>query len=107
MRVLLDESLPWQLGRELAGHQVETVQRLGWAGTGNGKLLALAAQSAFDVLLTGDRSIEHQQTISKFRIGVVVVAAKSNRLQDLLPLTSVILSAINTVEPGRLVTVGL
>ena len=39
MRILLDESLPRQLGKELAGHEVRTVQQIGWAGLKNGELL--------------------------------------------------------------------
>lgn len=62
--------------------------------------------SAFEVLLTGDRNIEHQQNVAKYGIGVVVVAAKSNRMEDLLPLVPEIQRAIEAVEPGQLVTVG-
>ena len=32
MRVLLDECVPRPLRRELAGHDVQTVQELGWGG---------------------------------------------------------------------------
>ena len=106
MRVLLDESLPRQLALKLPEHEVETVQRKGWSATKSGRLLGLAADSAFEVLLTGDRNIEHQQNVSKHRIGVVVVAAKSNRMEDLLPLVQEIQRAIETVKPGQLVTVG-
>ena len=34
---------------------------MGWAGTGNGTLLRLAADSGFDALLTVDRGFAHQQ----------------------------------------------
>ena len=40
--MLLDEQLPRQLARELAGHEVRTVQREGWAGLKNGELLRRA-----------------------------------------------------------------
>ena len=39
MRILLDESLPRDLGREIPGHEVTTVQQAGWAGVQNGELL--------------------------------------------------------------------
>ena len=43
MRILLDESLPRPLARLLPGHEVRTVAQMGWSGTRNGPLLALAA----------------------------------------------------------------
>jgi predicted CopG family antitoxin len=39
MRILLDENLDWRLERGLPGHAVESVPRVGWAGTQNGLLL--------------------------------------------------------------------
>ena len=52
MRILLDESDPSRLAAMLVGHEAVSVQRRGWSGVKNGKLLALAA-TEFDVLLTG------------------------------------------------------
>ena len=59
MRVLLDECLPQRLRRELPGHEVTTVQRLGWAGTKNGALLRRVAESGFDAFVTIDEGIEY------------------------------------------------
>ena len=42
MKVLLDECLDWRLRRDLPGHEVKTVQEMGWDGIKNGRLLALA-----------------------------------------------------------------
>ena len=39
MRLLLDESLPWRPAKLLVGHEVTSVQRMGWAGVKNGALL--------------------------------------------------------------------
>lgn len=46
MRILLDESLPRQLAQELPGHEVQTVQKRGWAGLKNGDLLRIASAYA-------------------------------------------------------------
>ena len=62
MRILLDESLPRKLSQELTGHEVRTVQRLGWAGLKNGELLHRAS-GKFDILITGDQNLEYQQTL--------------------------------------------
>ncbi len=47
-------------------------------------MLALAERE-FDVLLTTDRGIPHQQDLSRFNLEVMVLSAKSNRLSDLEP----------------------
>jgi len=56
MRILIDECLDWRLGRELTGHDCVSVQKMGWSGIKNGKLLALA-QDKFDVFPTADRNL--------------------------------------------------
>jgi hypothetical protein len=56
-------------------------------------------------LLTGDHSLEFQQNISKRRLGVVVLRAVSNALEDLLPLVPAALAAIDAIQPGQLVRV--
>lgn len=94
MRVLLDEHLPLDLAEALEDLDVSTVQAEGWLGKKNGELLAVAAQTGFTVLLTNDRSIEHQQNLSKLGLGVVVIGAPSNRLRDLLPIIGAIRDTI-------------
>jgi predicted nuclease of predicted toxin-antitoxin system len=63
MRILLDEDIPRRLAALLVGHEVSTVQRSGWSGVKNGRLLGLAA-AEFDVFLTMDSDLEFQQNLS-------------------------------------------
>jgi hypothetical protein len=105
VRVLLDEQLPRQLVPELTGHDVSTVQRQGWTGITNGELLRRAAAAGFEVLLTADRNLEFQQNVSRAGIGVLVVAAASNALEDLLPLVPAMLAALPKTAPGRVLRV--
>ena len=100
MRVLLDECLPRQLGNFLAGHDVQTVPEAGWAGKQNGELLELAA-GEFDVLLTIDQGVSFQQDLARFRIAVLGVKARTNRLADLLPLVPRILEELTRVRIGE------
>jgi uncharacterized protein (DUF433 family) len=62
-----------------------------------------AEAARFSVFLTGDQNLEFQQNISKRRLGVVVLRAASNALEDLLPLVPGALIAIETVQPGQTV----
>lgn len=105
MRVLLDEQLPRQLASYLVGHDVRTVQQESWAGLKNGELLAKAEAVGFTVFVTGDQNLEFQQNISRLRLGVVVLCAVSNALEDLLPLVPEALTAIGVVQAGQLVRI--
>ena len=58
---------------------------MGWAGTKNGALLRLAEQE-FDLFLTNDQNLEHQQNLKQFDIAIVVLIAPTNDIEDLKPL---------------------
>jgi hypothetical protein len=105
MRVLLDEQLPRHLAREIGGHDVSTVQQCGWAGLQNGELLRVAADAGFDVLVTADRNLQFQQNLSRSRIGIILLIAPSNALEDLIPLVPSLLTAIPKSRSGELLRV--
>ena len=105
MRIIVDEQLPIDISRELYGHTVETVVARGWAGMKNGELLR-RMRGRYDVLLTMDRGIEFQQQISTLPFGIIIVRARSNRMQHLSPLVPSILNAIAASKPGRVQRVG-
>lgn len=99
MRILLDECVDWRLRRELAGLNVTSVPRHGWAGIKNGKLLALA-EKEFDVFVTMDGSLSSQQNLSRFNIAIIVLRAKSNQVVDLRPLVPALLRELKRVRKG-------
>ena len=105
-RVLLDENLPRLLKRELPHLDVHTVAETGWAGIQNGALLRLA-ETQFDVFVTADRNLPHQQMLSNFRLGIVVIVARSTKLEDLRPLASELREVIKRVKTGETCYVGL
>lgn len=77
----------------------------GWAGIKNGDLLRRMS-GHYDVFITMDRGIEFQQPISLFPLGIIIVRAASNRMQDLRPLVPAILAAIGATTPGQAQRVG-
>lgn len=105
MRVLLDENVPHDLKTTLVGHDVVTVQGLGWSGTLNGELLKRAS-GTIAAFVTLDRKLERQHDISSLPFGVVIIRARSSRMQDLLPWVPALLDALASLERGQVVTVG-
>jgi hypothetical protein len=88
----------------LIGHTTTSVQRHGWASIKNGKLLALAS-AEFDVLVTADKGMEYQQNPGTLPIAILVVRAKSNRMEDLAIAVPAILSALVNLQPCTLTRV--
>ena len=102
MRILLDENLDWRLGRYLPGHDVESVQRIGWAGTKNGDLIKRAT-GQFDVLITMDAGfVAHGLSAG---IAVIILRANSNRLADTLTLIPNVLVKLDTLRAGTVTIV--
>ena len=94
------KNLDWRLQRDLPAHQVESVPLIGWAGIENGELLRKAVEPGFDVLITMDSSMVHQQKIERYAIAVVALRAASNRLADTRPLMPALLGLLSQIEPG-------
>jgi predicted nuclease of predicted toxin-antitoxin system len=104
VRVLLDHCVPVRLRRLLPSHDVKTAREMGWAEITNGELL-YAAASEFDVVLTVDRKLKHEQNLTTLPIAVVVVAAGETRLSALLPFVPAIERVLSTITPGSLVEI--
>ena len=102
MRLLLDESVPAKLRGSLPTHSVRTVVEMGWSGISNGKLLALAA-AEFDVFITVDKNLSHQQNLSTLPVALVVLDAMSNELLSLLPLVPALERALISLAPRTFV----
>jgi len=105
MRILLDESLPKELQSELGGHDIRTVQEIGWSGLKNGDLLARGA-ILFDVFLTADQNLQFQQNLSALPLAVVVLVAKSNRIDDLRHVIPELLDALVSLRSRTFVRIG-
>jgi predicted nuclease of predicted toxin-antitoxin system len=105
MRVLLDEQLDRRLKKLFAPEfNVLTVAERGWKGKKNGELLR-SAQQEFDVLITMDKGIEHQQRWRAMTLGFIILSAKSNRYADVAPLMPLVNVALFRIQAGQLLHV--
>lgn len=104
MKVLIDECLPKKLKREVSAEFVRSVPEMGWAGTVNGALLAVA-EKEFDVFLTNDQNLEHQQNLKKFDLAIIVLVALTNDIEDLKPLMPAANEVLKEIGAGDIVYV--
>ena len=99
MRILLDHGTPAPLRRALAGHLVATAYEEGWATLTNGELL-VAAEGSFDVFVTTDQNLRHQQNLTGRRLAILVLPTTSwPRLQL---HAAAIATAVVAMRPGEL-----
>ena len=63
------------------------------------------AEKEFDVLITGDRNLSFQQSVTRFKIAVVVLHAPSTQLHHTLPLIPQVLAVLPSLKPGQVVNV--
>jgi hypothetical protein len=106
VRILLDESLPRGLNGLLGGFDVVTVPEQGWQSMKNGELLRRAS-GTFDVFVTADQNLEHQQNIAALPLAVVVLVARANRLEAYKPLADKLGDAVRTARPGTVTRVAV
>jgi len=72
--ILIDECLPAALKGNLIaiGHESQTVRQAGLGSKKNGELLTLA-EGRWDVLLTSDRNIKHQQNMTGRSVSILIL----------------------------------
>ena len=59
------------------------------------------AEKEFDVFVTSDKNLSFQQSIPSSSIQVVLLKARTNTYEDLLPLVEKLPSVIKAHEPGK------
>jgi predicted nuclease of predicted toxin-antitoxin system len=103
-RVLLDACIDRRLKKSIIGHDVWTARDKRINELPDGELLD-AIDGKFDVLITQDKSLPHQNRVAGRSFGVVLLRARSNRIVDLLPLVPAMMRAIADVKPGEVLDV--
>jgi predicted nuclease of predicted toxin-antitoxin system len=82
MKILLDECLPLDFRHSFPGHDAHTAQWAGLKGKKNGELLRAAEVAGYDVLLTVDQGIPHQQSSTGRKLSIILVRSRSNQIED-------------------------
>jgi hypothetical protein len=102
-RVLLDHSVPRPVACILTTHSVERAYQRGWAALKNGDLLDAVQADGFDVFVTSDQNLRHQQNLASRRLAIVVVGTNIWRVIAANP--DPIRQAVDRAKPGTVTLV--
>jgi predicted nuclease of predicted toxin-antitoxin system len=105
MKILLDECLPVDFRHSFPGHEAHTVEWAGLKGKKNGELLQAAERGGYQVLLTVDQGIPHQQPAMGRKLSIILIRSRTNQMEDLLPLAVAIIKALDFIQPGQSVLI--
>ena len=87
MKVLLDENIPRKLKYRFSEEfEILTVPDMGWSGIKNGDLLKRMNEKEFNVLISLDKNMSHQQNLEKFNISLIVLDTKNSLYSTVLEL---------------------
>ncbi len=74
-------------------------------GITNGKLITLAQEHRFDVFVTVDKNLEHQQNLAGITFGLIVVAVPDNNIKYFRPICDDLRTAAEGIRPGQVIHV--
>jgi predicted nuclease of predicted toxin-antitoxin system len=98
MRILFDQATPVPLRQFLKGHTVRTAAQERWDRLRNGELLKAAEAASFDVLVTTDKNIRYQQSLTGRKIAIIVLGKQ--QWPELQQHIHLIVAAVNEANPG-------
>lgn len=105
-KLLLDENLPIKLKYRLQEFcNIYTVSDKGWNSLENGDLLKAMKQEGFDYLLTSDKNLQHQQNLSKYSIGFIILDVLNNTYETILPLVEKIKIVLAETENVKFIVI--
>ncbi len=84
MKILLDECVTKRLKKHLEEFEVFTVRELALSGIKNGKLLTYCVENKFDILLTIDKNLLHQQNFDKYPVTIAVFNSLTSKIEELI-----------------------
>jgi hypothetical protein len=98
VKLLFDQGVPVPLRTQLPGHRISTAFEQEWSALSNGRLLDAAESAGFDVLVTTDKNLRHQQNLAERRIAVLVLP--TTRWPVLKAHVEAIRQALDRIRPG-------
>ena len=101
MKILLDECVTKRLKIFLEEFEVFTVRELALSGIKNGNLMTYCVENKFDILLTIDKSIVHQQNLDKYPVTIVVLNCFTSKIEELITFLPSFKSQVGSLQKNK------
>lgn len=101
MKILFDHNTPAPLRNYLPEHSVDTAVENGWDELVNSALLDRAENNAYDVMITGDKSMPDQQNLATRHLGFIILP--TNNWNYVRYVVNAIRVELATIRPGDVV----
>jgi hypothetical protein len=99
MKILFDQGTPVPLRPLLVGHTVDTAYERGWSTLANGDLLNAAEAASYEVFITTDQQLQHQQHLAGHRLAILVLP--TTRWPQIERHAAAVVAAVASVQPGE------
>jgi predicted nuclease of predicted toxin-antitoxin system len=101
MKILLDECVTKRLKKYLEEFEVFTVRELDLSGIKNGKLMAYCVENKFDILLTIDKNLMHQQKLDGYPVTIVVFNCFTSKIEELITFLPTFKSQVDLLQKHK------
>ena len=105
MRILFDQATPVPIRAHLDQHVVRTASQQGWDTLKNGDLLTAAEAAGFEILLTTDKNLRYQQSLTDRKIAIIVLG--NQQWPQLRPHVQRVVDAITAAVPGSYIEIDI
>lgn len=105
MKVLLDNCVDGRFAGDLADCEVVHARSVGWERLKNGELLRAAEEAGFDVLITVDKQMRHQQNLRGRQICLLTIVTRFVTYPDIQPLAGRVSVALLNMQRGTSIDV--
>ena len=99
MRILFDQGTPVPLRPLLVGHAVDTAYERGWSTLANGDLLNAAEAASYEIVITTDQNLKHQQHLTGRRLAILVLPTTA--WPEIQRHAAAVVAAVASVQPGE------
>ena|SRR5438105_9810978 len=98
MKILFDQGTPVPLRGFLVNHRVSTAFEMGWSTLKNGELLTIA-EDLFDLFITTDQNLRHQQSLAQKRLSILVLP--TTNWPEIRQHIDEVLAATDSIKQGE------
>lgn len=105
MKILVDNCVVKRFGQLLTDHEAIHASQLGWSKLENGDLIQAAEEAGFEVMITVDKNLLYQQSLSGRKLSIIVLSPIFVYYEDIAALGPQVCQVLNDLPTGSFIVV--